>query len=214
MLNQINTFTLFGYPLKPDLIISHHGANDVITGLITDNNLINEYQITYPDVQETWGKTLHDSHMSVNYDYADPASSNFKPVEIQCYPDAVAKAYIMRAKQFRLLVEGLNIKFISGFQPICSSKPNLSPIEVSNIDGYNPYYKNNYLASKYTYELADRAFQNSEAESQSFVNIHRYFNQLDSSEVHFGDHHHLTALGNMEVAKCYTSVISKMYNFL
>ena len=159
VLNQINTFTLFGYPLSPDIVVSHHGANDVITGLITDSRLLNEFQITYPDVQETWGKCIHNSNDNVNYDFADPNNANFEPVEIQCFPPQVAKAYVSRVSQFRRYVEGLGIKFISGFQPICTSKKSLNKKELENIKGYNPYYAKNYAASKYTYELSNELSQ-------------------------------------------------------
>ena len=210
LLNHINTFTLFGYELKPDMVISHHGANDVITGLITDPKLLNEYHITYPDVQETWAKAIHNSSDYVNYDYAEPTSSNFKAVEIQCFPHKVAEAYVHRVTQFRSYVEGLGIKFISGFQPICTSKQSLHEKEIENIKGYNPYYAKNYAASKYAYELSDNLFAQTEALLPGFVNLHRQFSSLSVDVVHFGDHHHLTAEGDAEAAACYNQVILKL----
>ena len=211
LLNQINTFTLFGYQLEPDMVISHHGANDVITGLITDPTLLNNYMITYPDVQETWAKAIHDSTHDVNYDFAEPTAPDFKAVQLQCYPHKVAEAYATRVAQFRHYVEGLHIKFVSGFQPICTSKLQLNSIEYKNIDGYNPYYKQNYDASKYTYEIADKLFAQSEESIAGFANIHRHFSNLPSDIVHFGDHHHLTAEGDTEAALCYTKAIETLF---
>ena len=83
------------------MVISHHGANDIATGLVTDSTLLKKYSITYPDVQETWSKVLHNSSNDVSYDFADENNPNFKPVDLKSFPPAVAQAYLDRVHQLR-----------------------------------------------------------------------------------------------------------------
>ena len=206
LLNQISNYMNFGYLLKPDMVISHHGANDIATGLVTDSALLNKYSITYPDVQETWSKVLHNSSHTVSYDFADHTKPDFKPVDLKNFPPVVAQAYFERVKQFKEIVESQNIKFVSGFQPWITSKENLHPDEFSKNSSYNPYYKINYAACKSTFELSESIFNNKFGDN-GFVNMHRFFKTLDSALIHFGDVCHLTEIGDQEAASCYNKYI-------
>ena len=75
MLNQIINYNLYAYSLNPEIVISHGGVCDFsTTGQISDSFLLNNYEITYVEIAEAWGKIIHDSNTEIAQDYVDENS--------------------------------------------------------------------------------------------------------------------------------------------
>ncbi|RMD85753.1 MAG: hypothetical protein D6808_04725, partial [Candidatus Dadabacteria bacterium] len=105
LLNQIISYIIFCEQIKPDMVISHNGANDLCTLQMNDRNLVENYNLGYCDVLEAWGRKIHDAYdVEIDYLYADPGSPDFKPAKPRNKPESVVKAYHTRVTQFASLV--------------------------------------------------------------------------------------------------------------
>lgn len=202
LINHIISYLLFCESIQPDMVISHNGANDLCTAQMNDRNLVENYQIAYCDVLEAWGRKIHDAHdVDIDYLYADPGASDFKPAKPRNKPEAVIKSYHTRVVQFANLVKGNGKHFISGFQPWITSKKKLTEFEKSKLRTYNPYYQVIYSNMPMLNDMYDKLLQ--EESLDYVVNLHRYFADLSDNETHFGDVCHTLAPGDLALAEAY-----------
>ena len=196
ILNQITNYILFAMELKPDVVISHYGANDIGCGLINDATLLNKYGIGYADVLESWGKAIHESEESIAMDW-NTDDRHMKPAPLTNFPRAVIEAMDMRIKQYSNIVKAENSIFIAGFQPWITSKYNHSDDEIKANSIYNPYYKNMYLAAPEAFRQYSQKLKTDVTKSDhGIVDISKCFSGLVSDVTHFGDVCHLTKHGN------------------
>jgi len=202
VLNQIVNYVLFCHKMNPDIVISHNGANDLVSAQMNDRKLISKYDIGYPDVLEAWGRKIHDNlDVDIDYDFANYGCSNFRPAQPKNSPDDVIESYHSRVLQFRSMVNGNNATFISGFQPWITSKKKLTEYEEKRLKEYNPYYKTLYSNVPMLYDMYDQKLQK---ENLDFVvNLHRVFQKIGDEYSHFGDVCHLLEHGDIVVAKAY-----------
>ena len=206
LLNQIISFTLFCENMKPDMVISHNGANDLCTAQMNDRNLVENYQLGYVDVLEAWGRKIHDAvDVEIDYLYAEPADPDFRPVSPRNRPEAVICAYHTRMKQFALFAQANGAAFISGFQPWITSKRALTPREQERLHTYNPYYQLVYSNMPMLNDMYDKLLD--EERLPYVLNLHRYFGQLGDEETHFGDVCHTLAPGDRELARAYNEKV-------
>jgi len=210
VLNQVINYILFCHKMNPDIVISHNGANDLVSAQMNDRTLISKYDIGYPDVLEAWGRKIHDnSEVDIDYDFANFECSNFRPAQPRNSPDDVIESYHSRVIQFNNLVIGNNAQFISGFQPWITSKKKLTEYEEKRLEEYNPYYKALYSNVPMLYDMYDKKLQK---EKLNFVvNIHRVFQELEDEISHFGDVCHLLEEGDLVVANEYYNKIRSLF---
>lgn len=209
-LNQIVNYIVFCHRLRPDIVVSHNGANDIATAQMNDRNLIANYDLGYADVLETWGRMLHrNPGVPLDYDHARPEDPQFRPAQVRTRPEEVIRSYHARVLQFRELAAAQGAHFISGFQPWITSKRNLSPFERERLSSYNPYYQTVYANAPELYERYDRLL---ETEDHAWVvNLHRRFRDLDPDTDHFGDVCHLLEPGDKVVGQAYARKIRALY---
>lgn len=209
MINQISNYIIFGFQTKPDLVISHGGVCDFHYGQISDPFLLNNYNLTYVEISETWSKIIHDSNKAIEQDYCDEKSGNFMPVKIKNFPEKIIESYHSRMMQFKNIVESSSIKFINSLEPFLYSKQSYSSDEDEIKKTYNKYYHpvyNNMLKLFEDYEnkyLSDNPSFN--------VNLHKKFKKLDKCTTHFGDIIHTIETGEEVIAQSYYEKILELY---
>lgn len=209
MLNQIFNYIMFGSLVKPDLVISHGGACDFNYGQISDPFLLNNYNITYVEISETWSKIVHESDKKIEQDFCDEKSGNFVPVRVKNFPDKIIDSYHQRMIQFKNLVESNSTKFINSLEPILYSKKSHSNEEKKNIKNYNKYYGAVYNNLLKLFDDYQKKYLEGNLEFN--VNLHKEFNKLDSSITHFGDVVHTVETGEEIIANMYYKKIQEIY---
>ncbi len=116
VLEQIQTYILFAYSLKPDAVLSYDGFNDVVCGMITDSHLKEKFDYNYNFNYEEWAKIVANSEEKLAWkrgvSYVNPKNS----------PLVIAKSYYNRKKQFEQMSKEAGATFFSVYQPICFSK--------------------------------------------------------------------------------------------
>lgn len=202
LLNQIFNYVLFCHLIKPDLVISHFGANDIATAQMNDRRLVSRYDLSYCDVLEVWGRKIHDcTDVDVDYDFARPDNPNFRPAEVRNGPEIVLRSMDNRVTQFAALVRGEGRRFIGGFQPWVYSKGSPSEAEQQKMRSYNPFYQRVYGNAK---SLCDMYSERLAAKPRpGFIDLHTRFAELDGSVTHFGDVCHTVAAGDTLLAAHY-----------
>ena len=119
VMNEIFTYILFCQEVKPDYIIAHDGANDMISGMISDPYLLNKFNLTYQHELEEWSQKLHETENLSR-------TQTQMPFHVINLPDNITKAYVERKMQFQRLAESQNCIFIWGLQPLVYSKKSSS----------------------------------------------------------------------------------------
>ena len=85
--------------------------------LISDSFLLNNYDITYVEIAEAWGKIIHDSKIEIAQDYVDENSKDFKPVKVKNNPKKIVDSFHNRLQQFKKIAEGNGSIFINSLEP-------------------------------------------------------------------------------------------------
>lgn len=210
VLNQIFNFVLFCERLKPDIVISHNGANDLVSAQINDRTLVSKYDIGYCDVLEAWGRKIHDTaDVEIDYDFAAPNASDFRPAPPKNKPEDVVRAFHTRVMQFRTLALGSGATFISGFQPWITSKKQLSESEQAKLRSYNPFYQRAYSNVPQLYEMYNELLE--QQRYDFVVNIHRSFQRLSEQVSHFGDVCHTLEPGDRVIAENYAAKVRSLF---
>lgn len=210
MLNQIINYIIYGSQVKPDLVISHGGLCDFHYGQISDSFLLNNYDMTYVEISETWSKLIHDSNTKISQDFCDENLDNFKPVEIKNNPLKIIDSYHKRMLQFKNIVEANDSIFINSLEPFLYSKRSFSNSEKNIINTYNKYYQNVYNNMlKLFNDYQEKYLLNKDIDYN--VNLHNIFKLLDSEETHFGDIIHTIQTGEEIIAENYYQKILKKY---
>jgi hypothetical protein len=121
ILNEIITYTIFAWELKPDMVISFSGYNDMQHGILTDDYLKKKFNLNYSCWLEGWAYKLRESQ------YEAPSQWHINK-QNSIYP--TIKALRERIKQFRDTVEAENTRFIYALQPHWGSKKAHSAEEI------------------------------------------------------------------------------------
>ena len=209
VLNQIMTWLLFVQALRPDVVISHDGFNDLGYGQVADSDLLGKHGIAYQDNLEEWAGILHKAEAALPGDWVIDGIR-----QVQNMPDAVVTAYLARERQFAALATNAGSSFVWGLQPFLLSKRRRSPAEAqserqSMAGQLNRRYLDCYRNMTFLYEsVVARA---DEVGGADFVNLHRNFHDLDGQETHFFDIVHLSPLGDETVANIYADYLIALF---
>lgn len=209
VLNQILTYLLFVQELRPDIVISHDGFNDLGYGQVADSTLLGRHHIVYQDNLEEWANILNKAEA------APPSDGVVDGVrQVQSMPDAVVTAYLARERQFAALATNAGSRFVWGLQPFLLGKRRHSPAESQferqAMEGQlNRRYLDCYRNMSFLYESV--AVRASEVAGADFVNLHREFRDLDGRETHFFDIVHLSPLGDEVVADTYVDRLIALF---
>ena len=196
VLNEILTHVLFTSRINPDVVIGHDGFNDLVYGMLSDQDLLGRHDITYQYNLENWGRILHE-----NLDI--PSNQPESPLVIHNIPQLIAKAYVTRKQQFRQMVESAGARFVWGLQPQVFSKAAMSPSESAYVKGIPPNdpFSTAYKRIAYVYEkFFDLVRLPDDAD---FVDVHKYFGRFGADESLFGDVMHTLPDGDERIAECY-----------
>ncbi len=211
MLNQIINYNLYAYPLNPEIVISHGGVCDFHYGQISDSFLLNNYDITYVEIAEAWGKIIHDSKIEIAQDYVDENNENFKPVKVKNNPKKIIDSFHNRSQQFKKMVESNGSIFINSLEPFLYSKKSYSNEEKEKIKIYFKYYHDVYNNMKKLFDDYEKKYLNTSKIDYN-INFHKIFNNFDSTVTHFGDIIHTLEAGEEIISNEYYKKILKKYS--
>ena len=202
LLNELFTYLLFCYELRPDIVIAHDGFNDFIYGMTSDRYLLDE-AICYQFNHEQFAQKLHDS------DATPLVQKDISRLRAINTPQAIIRAYNLRKHQFRNMVTGAGGKFIWGLQPYLGSKAEMSPEErryITEYDVYNAQFGEPYRNMEFIYE------QYSPPEILNGESVYMDFNEklgvCGEDQFLFTDFCHLTPNGDDMIAEIYCEVIA------
>ncbi len=196
VLNQMQTYLLFCQKLRPDIVISHDGGNDLAYGKSSSPMLLNKHAITYQYNLEAWSHLLHDT-------YEFPLSWERDKIPSVNFPRSVIRSYIFRKGQFRDIVQAFGGIFVAGLQPMFFSKRALSPDEKKSM----VLYKNNEGPLRNMHLLYDKLEEVLEKkkpqEYEHFVNFHKLFSGYGAATTLMGDQIHTLPAGDEVIAGHY-----------
>jgi len=201
VLNQLLTYQLFVYDLKPEVVIAHDGFNDLAYGQISDASLLAGHGIAYQTNLETWGAALNGNA------HALPVEREVNGVrQVQSMPPAVLSAYLQRETQFARTVTNDGGKFIWGLQPFLLSKRQRSAQEkeferkaLHSSHAFLPCYRN----MEHLYDMTVHSAATSPI--GDFIDLHAAFAEQPATETHFFDFVHLSPVGDELIATRYAN---------
>lgn len=207
VLNQILTYLLFVQDLRPDVVISHDGFNDLAYGQVADSALVSDHHITYQDNLEDWSVILHGGREQM------PGDAVIEGVrQIQNMPDAVVNAYLAREKQFAALAISSGARFVWGLQPYLLSKRRRSSAEAgferNSLDVSNRYL-DCYRGLPHLYGMV--ATRSGDIPGADFLDLHRAFDSLSREITHFFDIVHLSPAGDEVIATFYADHLISIF---
>ena len=197
ILDEINTFLLWGYKCQPDLVISHSGVNDFSSGQVSDANLLNRDKITYQFYYESWAKILAENPdiPLMSERAGQMAATNL--------PRAIIGAFIERLRQFETVVRAYKADFLHVLQPFALSKRALSDYEIKRlgkIASDSPYMVLTqnlpFLYEKFLSLRSDRLVH-------PFLDLHSEFYGFGGESTLFGDYIHTLPAGDKLIASMY-----------
>lgn len=199
ILNQITNYILYVAKLKPDLVISHDGWNDMAYGLMSDRHLIQKHNIISQNNLENWAQMLHGS-------YDQTLTQNVIPFESNNIPFIVLRSYIYRKRQFEEIVNSSGGQFIWGTQPSIFDKEIITETEKKRTDMkqeeslFRVYKDTKLLLQKVQKYLSSNT-------PKYYVNFCKVFKTAPSDQTHFGDHVHTVPNGDELIAETYCNYI-------
>lgn len=199
LLNQIITYTLFVEQLRPDVVISHDGFNDLGYGQLSDSYLLRR-GITFQTNLEDWATILHQSDPGLKTHTDSPYKArNLHP--------AVVKAYVDRKRQFMRMVESNGARFLWGLQPFVESKAAPCPEEAGYLAAELELVRDRpfsimYRNQRILFSLAQKAVAKA-ADPAAVVDTHEAFQAYGADAHLFGDFVHTLPEGDTAIARCY-----------
>jgi hypothetical protein len=125
VLNEMITFLLFAARLRPNVVISHSGANDFGYSWGTHPLLLGQYDIVYQQQFEIWSRMLHEPGYDGPRVAIEPRENKQSPAP----PPVVIRAYARRIRHFSSMAHAFGGSFVWGLQPWFGSKAALSEQE-------------------------------------------------------------------------------------
>lgn len=207
VLHQINTYVLFAEQLRPDLVISHAGFNDLFCGMLNEPSLINKYGINYLMGMEDWATHFpgaQDVPLNVP---SDPDA----PYTVLATPQAVVDTYLDRQFQFKRLA-GERSPFVWGLEPLWFGK-NLTEDELTLCHIYFGDHGKNQTAFDripHAYEMLQE--QIASHETGDFINFHQLYSQAPTDLFAFCDPVHQTPDGDDHISEIYFDYIAANFS--
>ncbi len=130
VLAQLQSYLMFSPMLRPDLVVSLDGINDLIAGVRGDPGLTSQYCVTYSGMAEPLANRFYGRGAAETGYVRD----DLGPVRYQGGPKASVRAYWVRKQQFMTVVHGEGGRFVWALQPLAfdrgpgaGSGPGLDP---------------------------------------------------------------------------------------
>ncbi|MDP6925784.1 MAG: hypothetical protein QGG84_01685 [Rhodospirillales bacterium] len=209
VMQEMLSYLMFVHELKPEIVISHSGHNDIWYGLRNDPYLVAKHNIIYQQHSEYWSYLLH-------------GSGEMPPEEI---PDElnlkqnVVKALWARYGQFQDVVTGAGGQFIWGLQPLIYSRTALHPREAEYKEDLDRLFRVDYRRRKLYMRVGDITAGLSEKLEQDgkfeFIDFHKIFGGYGDKFELLWDHVHASPKGDDEIARHYADYLNpKIENML
>jgi hypothetical protein len=188
----MTAFTLFCHTLKPDVVISHTGYNDMMNGQINSIGLQNQFGINYMHELEKWSDKVR------NCEPVEPFGTVMSSVPAHIVCEAFAK----RARQFESYTESYTGgKFILGMQPFINSKSAISTTETETVRRYeNDSHRFIHKQLPKLYDETNKLLKNN---IKRYINFHEIFHQFGSESTLFLDNVHQLPETNKIIADEY-----------
>ena len=194
VLHEMIVWLLHVQQLRPEIVISHDGFNDLIWGMTSDPFLL-DHDICAPHIFEAWCRILH------GRDDVPLRLSTDGPYQPTNSPRTIIRAYIERKKQLDALVHNSGVHHIVALQPHSRSK-SLSPLEKQF--GAMPRYNGLMIEMLARMPmLYDQVVPALEASFPDFFDLHKYFARHGDDKTLFQDHAHTTPAGDDAIADAY-----------
>ncbi len=199
-LNNLITYMLFCFDIKPDIVLAHCGVNDMAFGQTSDRYLLSEHKIAYQFQLEQWAEILASGNQVGNDDL------NWEKLPILTYPRQILKAFSFRVKQFEQIVVKGGGHFIVGLQPTIYSKTELSVEEIRwKKDSESKYWSHVLKNISFLYSELLIKFPNIDCDN--FINVHEKFSECEPGLTHFCDALHSSPLGDQLTSDIYFKYI-------
>jgi hypothetical protein len=206
VMQEMLTYMLHVWSLKPDVIITHDGHNDLWYGLTDDSFLVNQYDIIYQRHSEQWSKKIHDTEKLPS---PSIVSCSVDGIELNL-PQRVIEAYVTRKRQFKEVAEARGAKFLWGLQPLITSKGRLSPLEKSIQDSIFSVWFNSpggqfYRRILQAYDMLAEVVNG--LSGIDLVDMNACFKQYGDDLDLMWDHVHCSPLGDELIARRYLQAV-------
>lgn len=190
--DEILSYLFFCDRLRPDIVITLNGVNDLTNALMSDSYLVNEWQFSYRYQDEARAAFLN----SAGKNDAPP-----EQIHVKNSPHAVIQCYLQRLEQFASFVHMRGIRFISCLQPTIYSKSALSPLEQSMLsEGKQHIQLLHDIFQQKLPTLMDMLREPLAAMPFETIDFHHIFKQYGSESHFFSDSIHFNAHGEEAVA--------------
>lgn len=186
LFNEIQSFLIYAQRLRPEVVISHDGFNDLYFGQMDDPRLVNGLGLTYVDCFHGWAAAAHGGTV--------PPEPLGAPA-----PDALVKAYVERRAQFITIARAFGALPIAGLQPILTSKAAPSIEEAAYLQTSNSRSRE-MQNMPLLYERTQAA---SVRRGDAFVDFHAHFKKFGELDHLFQDLVHMSPEGYGVVAQVY-----------
>ncbi len=210
ILNEIFTYILFCMELKPDIVISFSGANDLVHGMLSDNFLQKKFAVANQIELEVMAQRI-----------TGDFNSGLPHLKRNGFPITnaaiVIKAFYSRLLQYRQLVQSQGSKFFSILQPTVYSKRQMSNIErelmkqhISIINSRMQNMKNAIVNPSTVRYMMDRFSDLIGKKDIGFIyDFHQEINKFDSNVTIFSDTIHFGPEGERCISKLLYEIIIK-----
>jgi hypothetical protein len=204
-LNEIFHYVLFCHRIRPDIVVSHDGANDLGYAAGCDGFLVETADIVYQQQLETWSELLH------NPIAREQGTPNVLPTTSKPATSIAAlRSYVARKRQFSAIVRAHGGRHVWGLQPLYLSKPELSPVERDRIWDH-PRVEARIRDSFANYVTLYETFLANKPDmgDDVFVDFHTYFHSFGAAHSLLADVVHLLPEGDRVVGEHYAETISR-----
>lgn len=198
ILNEIVTYTIFAWQLKPDVVISLSGYNDMHAGAFTDELLKTKFDMNYPAAYQTWAAELRGKEHKEQHIWRMSHGVS---------AGGIVDSFINRNKQFREMAMQNGAKFIFALQPIWNSKKSHTKQE-------KEFFKSLYNAEPDQPMLTALRFlynRLKKSELQIDIDFDEIFSKLDENSDVFYDICHLNNYGEQILAENFANLLQKSY---
>jgi hypothetical protein len=199
LLHEMIVWLLHVERLRPQIVISHDGCNDMMYGMTNDPYLLSK-SICAPQMFELWGQKLHDR------DDVRPRFKHGEPVEIVNSPQAILAAYIERKRQLNCVVQASGVRHIAALQPIArSKKSSLLEGEFQRDNRYIWIWRKVHERTPQLFDMLTPLLKK-ETELDTF-DLHEYFRRFGADQTLFQDYAHTNPAGDARIAEAYEQFI-------
>jgi hypothetical protein len=209
VMQEMLTYLLHAYALKPDIVIAHDGHNDLWYGLTDDPFLVNNYDIIYQRHSEMWSKLIHGTgHVpSPSLQSCAVGRQEFN------LPQKVIKAYVSRKRQFEELTRAHDTLFLWGLQPMILGKSRLSANEKIVMESVGDFRlratpNHEFLAKLFSaFDMLASTLRS--LDDIHLVDLYALIDRYDESYDVFSDSVHLNPQGDDLVADMYLEALAE-----